>query len=325
MQNKNIAATSKINMDIIIESTPPKITIGMPAYNCEKFISESINSLLTQSFIDFELIISDDASTDATEAICRRYAAVDSRVKYFRQEENLGAARNFKFVIEQALGNYFMFASNDDIWSPNWMSALMASIKSSSDCASFGGVVYINESGCKLNSTANNIHFQFNQTRYFRRIKFIFTPHLTGKMILLYSLFPRRVLQEHCDKVNEITGNNSQDLHFVFFLLSRLKFIPANGALLFKRVHPHSDSASCRSNQIKTETGSSLLRNSNGGPTFAGKLWAILFPTTQLARYCAQLSSREIVFMLVTTPIFFLYHLSYSVWLMLNKKVKDVI
>jgi len=93
---------------------PPKVSIGMPVYNGEPFIREALDSLLAQTFTDFELIISDNASTDGTEAICREYAARDARIRYVRQAENRGVGANFKFVLEEAVGGYFMWTAVDD-------------------------------------------------------------------------------------------------------------------------------------------------------------------------------------------------------------------
>lgn len=97
------------------------VSIGMPVYNGEKFIDAAIQSLLHQTHRNFELIISDNASTDTTETICRKYAVKDKRIKYFRQPQNFGAERNFKFVLDEAYGEYFMWASCDDIFSKNFV------------------------------------------------------------------------------------------------------------------------------------------------------------------------------------------------------------
>ena len=94
----------------------PRLTVGLPVYNGEKYIAESIDALLGQSFTDFELIISDNASTDGTGDICHRYAKQDSRVRYFRQPHNLGLAANNNFVVEQARGELYKWASHDDLY-----------------------------------------------------------------------------------------------------------------------------------------------------------------------------------------------------------------
>jgi len=94
----------------------PAVTIGMPLYNEERFVGEALGSLLTQTFTDFELIISDNASTDRTAEICRAVAAGDPRVQYLRNESNIGAAANFNRLVDLARGRYFMWAGGHDLW-----------------------------------------------------------------------------------------------------------------------------------------------------------------------------------------------------------------
>ena len=101
--------------------TAPKVTIGMPVYNGECTIRQSLDSVLAQTFCDFELIISDNASVDATEEICRAYADRDSRIIYVRQEANIGATRNFKYVLENARGSLFMWWAADDTRSADFI------------------------------------------------------------------------------------------------------------------------------------------------------------------------------------------------------------
>ena len=97
-------------------STAPRLTVGLPVYNGEKYVAESLEALLGQTFTDFELIISDNASTDSTGDICRHYSELDPRVRYFRQPRNIGLAPNHNFVAEQARGGLFKWASNDDLY-----------------------------------------------------------------------------------------------------------------------------------------------------------------------------------------------------------------
>ncbi len=96
----------------------PRVSIGLPVYNGERYLAEALKSLLSQTFRDFELIISDNASTDRTERICRHYAAQDSRIRYYRNATNLGAAPNFNRTAELATGEYFQWACYDDLWLP---------------------------------------------------------------------------------------------------------------------------------------------------------------------------------------------------------------
>jgi glycosyltransferase involved in cell wall biosynthesis len=97
-------------------NTPPRLSVGLPVYNGEKYLAESLEALLGQSYENFELIISDNASTDDTGAICQRYEKQDSRVRYFRQPRNIGLAPNHNFVVEKASGELFKWASNDDLY-----------------------------------------------------------------------------------------------------------------------------------------------------------------------------------------------------------------
>ena len=96
----------------------PRVSIGLPVYNGENYLTESLDSLLTQTYVDFELIISDNGSTDGTSDICRHYAKKDSRIRYFRQPCNIGSALNHNFVIMRATGQFFKSAAHDDRYAP---------------------------------------------------------------------------------------------------------------------------------------------------------------------------------------------------------------
>jgi glycosyltransferase involved in cell wall biosynthesis len=113
----------------------PEVSVGMPVYNAERFIAPALDSLLGQSFSDFELIISDNASTDATGEICRRYAAADARIRYLRQERNLGAARNWNLVVELAHGRYFKWASANDCCEPQMLQLCVAALRQDASLA----------------------------------------------------------------------------------------------------------------------------------------------------------------------------------------------
>ena len=101
------------------------VSIGMPVYNGGEYIRRALDSLLSQTFTDFELIISDNASSDNTESICREYELKNSQISYIRQKNNLGAIKNFSFVLEQARGQYFMWAAHDDFWDNKFLETLL--------------------------------------------------------------------------------------------------------------------------------------------------------------------------------------------------------
>jgi len=104
-----------------MQDKKPYVSIGMPVYNAERWIEEALQSLLQQTYTDFELIISDNASTDNTDQICRDYASSDRRIRYLRQPENFGAAKNFNIVFKLSSGKYFKWASYDDICAPEYL------------------------------------------------------------------------------------------------------------------------------------------------------------------------------------------------------------
>jgi len=105
-----------------MNSPNPKVSVGVPVYNGEKYLDQALNSLIHQDYEDFEIVISDNASTDATAELCRAYAARDKRVRYFRNETNIGSAQNYKRVFELARGAYFKWCAHDDVCYPGFLS-----------------------------------------------------------------------------------------------------------------------------------------------------------------------------------------------------------
>lgn len=102
-------------------SNTPRIVLGMPVYNGQKHICETLDSILAQTIGDFRLVISDNASTDATGDICREYAQQDDRICYYRQPENLGFAKNFSFVFQPNGAPYFKWVAHDDLIKPTYL------------------------------------------------------------------------------------------------------------------------------------------------------------------------------------------------------------
>jgi glycosyltransferase involved in cell wall biosynthesis len=98
------------------------VSIGLPVYNGEKFLGQALEALLAQDYGHFEIIISDNASTDATQEICREYMARDRRIQYHRNDENKGARYNFRKVLGLAAGPYFLWAADHDLWHPSLIS-----------------------------------------------------------------------------------------------------------------------------------------------------------------------------------------------------------
>jgi len=200
----------------------PKVFIGMPTYNGERFIREAIDSIRNQSFSDWALFISDDASTDKTAEICKTYAAKDPRIIYFRQEKNLGMFPNFKFVLDRANGDYFMWTAHDDIREKDYLSVTVSAIEKDKTLGfattrmtaidSFGRAM-IEESGLTKFG---------GEPGYIKVARYIMEPEILGKCNLMYGLFTLEAAKEtwRAYPQRAVWG---QDYMFSLALLSRFK------------------------------------------------------------------------------------------------------
>jgi glycosyltransferase involved in cell wall biosynthesis len=112
----------------------PLVSVGLFVYNGERFLEEGIHSILNQTFTDFELIISDNASTDRTGEIAQAYAKRDDRIRYYRSEKNMGAGWNVRRVYELATGKYFKQAAVDDLLEPDFLRRCVEILESDPDC-----------------------------------------------------------------------------------------------------------------------------------------------------------------------------------------------
>jgi len=129
-------------------SAAPLVTVGLPVYNGARYLRGAIESLLAQSYATLEVVISDNASTDDTEAICRSFAERDSRVRYERQPENRGAVWNFNRVAALARGEYFMWAAFDDLRHPECVERSVAAMRANPTAAlCCSAVALIDETG----------------------------------------------------------------------------------------------------------------------------------------------------------------------------------
>lgn len=150
----------------------PKVSIIIPTHNREAFIREAIDSVLAQSFADWEIIIIDDASTDKTESIVSEYVTKDSRIKYYKNEENLGIARTRNKGLKIAKGIYIAPLDSDDIWmDKEKLKKQVEFLDTNQDYALLGGGIMHIDKESKLvkkvlfpvyDSVIRNIILQFN-------------------------------------------------------------------------------------------------------------------------------------------------------------------
>ena len=136
-----------------MDKNHPRVSIGLAVYNGEKFIEEAIKSILAQRYRDFELIISDNNSTDKTDEICSKYAAQDDRIRYSRHATNIGGANNENSTVRKARGEYFRWAAYDDICAPDLLEKHVAILDSEpSVVLCFSMVNEIDERGNVMNT-----------------------------------------------------------------------------------------------------------------------------------------------------------------------------
>ncbi len=146
-----------------------KLSVGLPVWNGERFLEGALHSILEQSFGDFELIISDNASTDRTAEICHSFD--DSRIVYHHQPENRGAAWNFNRVFELANGEFFKWTAHDDLLAPNYFERCIDALHADPEAVlSYTGVQSIDEEGQQLGSfgattdvTVDSPHIRFRE------------------------------------------------------------------------------------------------------------------------------------------------------------------
>ena len=196
----------------IIGGLIPKVSVGVPVYNGATFLAETIDSLLDQTYEDFELVISDNASTDSTEAICRSYMSRDPRVRYERQEVNQGAPWNYNRVFELARGDYFRWAAHDDLCAPTFLARCVEVLESNPEivwCQSRVGVIdrlgkTVDTTGCDLSGAAEILVTGEDQVPKLVHSNAMRLPHQRFRSVLLgntacfdiYGLIRSDVLRE---------------------------------------------------------------------------------------------------------------------------------
>jgi glycosyltransferase involved in cell wall biosynthesis len=118
----------------------PFVSIGLPVYNGERFLSQALDSLLEQDYDNFEIIISDNASTDATAQISAEYAGKHTKIRYYRHESTIWATGNFNHVFNLSSAEYFLWASHNMYWDRRYLTRCMEMFHSSDNLVLAGAV-----------------------------------------------------------------------------------------------------------------------------------------------------------------------------------------
>jgi len=223
-------------------SSQPLVSVGIPLYNAERYLSDCLESLINQDYINIEIIISDNASSDSSALICSKYCARDSRIRYHRNDSNLGSPANFRQVLTLANGQFFMWAGADDYYDPNWISSLVRSILPGKIIA-FGQVSFIDEAGFPLRSIANFTTLDFSGPRNLRALSFLYSSSFIGKMILTWSLFPRKSLLALVDISIVEKWGTGWDLILAYNSILLHPVSSVKGTRFYKRIHPDAESS----------------------------------------------------------------------------------
>ena len=151
----------------------PIVTVGVPVYNSEKTIGQVLESIINQTYANIQIVISDNCSTDSTASICREFLESDHRITLYEQSENIGAVRNFEFVLNHATGEYFLWSAADDVRSLNFIEVnLQFLLNEPTYAASTSPHIHSDQ----LKKQENIVKFSLEGTRVDRFAKFFRTP-----------------------------------------------------------------------------------------------------------------------------------------------------
>jgi glycosyltransferase involved in cell wall biosynthesis len=208
----------------------PKVSIGLPVYNGERYLDAAIASLLAQTFVDFELILCDNASTDETARICEKYAHQDARVRYFRESRNTGVIRNHNRTIELSVGEYFKWAAHDDVHLPRFLESCVATLESTPEAVlAFPRTRLIDENGNAIRDYPHPLDLS-RPARIERFLQYVGASHI---LVEDYGLMRNSIL-----KSTPLLGNYAWSDMVLFAELALYgTFVEVPEVLFYRREH----------------------------------------------------------------------------------------
>ncbi|MEK9180194.1 MAG: glycosyltransferase family 2 protein [Patescibacteria group bacterium] len=206
------------------------VSIGLGTRNRSHYIGTALDSLLAQTYRNFELVISDNASTDDTPLICEKYTRKDRRVKYIWQKSNIGHAKNFDFLKENARGEYFMWASDDDKWAPTFIEKCLEALNANPDAVIATANFFDFDDLGRMQKGDPKLFFPFKHDLYGRLKEFILLPIICQKSAPMFGLMRRKKVAD-C----EFKDEPFLDYDFVFHCLTKGRFVLVDEPLFYKR------------------------------------------------------------------------------------------
>jgi len=239
----------------------PKVSIAMPVYNCAPYIAQSVESLLGQTFGDFEFVISDNASTDGTDEICRRYAAQDSRVRYVRRSENIGGPGNFRYVESLCSAPYHKWSTADDHWHSSFLQEAVQVLDQRSDVVlCHPKARLIDAQGRMLSDYDDPLHLMDESPRTrFRRLY---------NEIGLCNAHLGLIRRDALSKTRSIAPHKASDVDFLGELALLGKFYLLPDIRFFRRFHEDSSSWARKSDAHQLRYYSPSSRNTSAFGTW---------------------------------------------------------
>jgi glycosyltransferase involved in cell wall biosynthesis len=217
----------------------PLVSIGIPTFNRPEGLLRTLACVQAQTHTNLEVLVSDNASagnavSELLEDVCKR----DPRIRYVRQERDIGACRNFQYVFDNTSAPYFMWMSDDDLWEPVFIERGISALQANDGAAGwFCTIDNINRHGRVCREYQSFSRFDRNSSSRFRRVMaFLQEPEIQGKANLLYSIFKRPALNEAlkvCPFRDDIWGG---DMCTIFALICRHDLLASADVLLHKTV-----------------------------------------------------------------------------------------
>lgn len=211
----------------------PRISLALPVYNGERFVAGAIRSILSQDYRDFELIVTDNASNDKTADICREFAAADTRIRYVRNERNLGAGPNFNLGLHLSTGEYFKWCSSDDLLSPNFIGTCLRVLETNPHVALvYGTTESIDDDGNPIplvGSTMPSVEDENPARRFQKLIKQV------GTCYEVFGMFRRQQLMQ--SSLHQPYYGSDSALLIEMSLFGTFVHVP--GIVFYNREHPN--------------------------------------------------------------------------------------
>jgi glycosyltransferase involved in cell wall biosynthesis len=210
-----------------------KLTVAIPVFNGERYLECALDSIASQTYQDFLVYVSDNASTDSTLDICRHYASLDPRINYVRHEENRGPSWNFRYLLSVAQTPCFMWAACDDLWHPSYIESCMSCLEADPGIAIAASLV-VPFTEDIYRDPCHHLSALPGPTRWQTRGNFLRQPEEQGKANLIYGVFRTEVLQSVARRrlFDECWG---ADMLFVYRCLTKGRLYVVDRPLFFKR------------------------------------------------------------------------------------------